>query len=214
MFLQFLIGNISPKGVPAHLIPPPKETFLTEEKDLLSAAINGSQRAYSQLVRRHQKMVLSIAMDITGCLEEAEEAVQDTFLKAFRYLPGYRGDSSFKTWLYRVARTTALDHLRRKRIRTISPDAPGSPVMQIPEPDSNSLQALIRDEWAGSIKKAMGQLCEADEAALKLFYFHDQSIEQISMTMGWTAGNTKSRLSRARQRLRAVLGDTFQVEAG
>ncbi|MBK7935658.1 MAG: sigma-70 region 4 domain-containing protein [Lewinellaceae bacterium] len=58
----------------------------------------------------------------------------------------------------------------------------------------------------------MSQLSQADEAALKLFYFHEQSIEEISLTMGWTASNTKSRLSRARQRLRAAMGEAFQAE--
>lgn len=187
-------------------------TPATEERDLLSAATHGDQSAYSQLVRRHHKMVLSVALRIVHSREDAEEAVQDTFLKAFRYLPGYRGDSSFKTWLYRVARSTALDHLRRKRIRTISPDAPESPLMHMPDPAGNGLQTIIRDERADSIKKAMSQLSQADEVALKLFYFHEQSIEEISLTMGWTAGNTKSRLSRARQRLRAVMGETFQAE--
>ncbi len=67
---------------------------------------------------------------------------------------------------------------------------------------------MMRDERADSIKKAMRQLSAADEAALQLFYFHDQSIEEISMTMD-DDENTKSRLSRARQRLRAVLGEAF-----
>ena len=209
MFLQFLIGSVTPQTGSSRTI-----SFqpVTEERALLSAAIQGEQSAYSQLVRRYQKMVLSIALEITGSREDAEEAVQDTFLKAFRYLPGYRGDSSFKTWLYRIARTTALDQLRRKRIQTVSPDIAGAPAMQIPEPGANSLQVMIRDERTDLIKKAMKQLVQADEAALKLFYFHDQSIEEISTTMGWTVSNTKSRLSRARQRLRIVLGETFRAE--
>ncbi|MBK7935657.1 MAG: sigma-70 family RNA polymerase sigma factor [Lewinellaceae bacterium] len=125
MFLHFLIGSAAPQSRPPRLMPLRPATPATEERDLLSAATHGDQSAYSQLVRRHHKMVLSVALRIVHSREDAEEAVQDTFLKAFRYLPGYRGDSSFKTWLYRVARSTALDHLRRKRIRTISPDAPG-----------------------------------------------------------------------------------------
>lgn len=212
MITLFLIGPALRKSAPAIQFPA-KTAAPKDEKDLLAAALAGNQHAYNALVKRYQKMVFAVAMDITGCREDAEEAVQDSFLKAFRYLPTYRGDSSFKTWLYRVARTTALDHQRRKRMITVSPDAPGSPVLQIPEPGSNSLQSMMRNERADSIRKAMGQLSSADEAALQLFYFHDQSIEEISMTMGWTASNTKSRLSRARQRLRAVLGEAFVAEA-
>ena len=214
MLLHFLIGNISPKGAPAPLTAPKKASPSTEEKDLLSAAINGSQRAYSLLVSRHRKMVFTIALNITANREEAEEALQDTFLKAFRYLPGYRGDSSFKTWLYRIARTTALDHLRRKRLHIISSDIPGSAFTHIPDSSNNSLQAILLEERSDRIKKAIGHLCSADQAALQLFYFHDQSIEEISTAMGWTSGNTKSRLSRARQRLSTVLGEAFRAEVG
>ena len=214
MLTQFLIGTRLRKTTehtPALL--PLKSAPPAEEQQLLSAVLSGDQQACNTLVRRYRKMVLNIALGITGSREDAEEAVQDTFVRAFRYLPAFRGDSSFKTWLYRVARTTALDHQRRKRMKIVSSDAPGSPVLQIPEPGSNSLQSMMRAERADSIRKAMGQLSSADEAALQLFYFHDQSIEEISMTMGWTASNTKSRLSRARQRLRAVLGEGFVAEA-
>lgn len=212
MITLFLIGPAGRKSIPP--TPSPVKTTLLpkDEKELLAEALKGNQVAYNVLVKRYRKMVFSIAMGITDCREDAEEATQDAFLKAFRYLPTYRGESSFKTWLYRVARTTALDYGRRKRIASVSHDAPGSPAMHIQEPGSNSLQVLMRNERTESIKKAMGMLSTADEAALQLFYFHDQSIEEISSTMGWTTSNTKSRLSRARQRLRAVLGDAFVAE--
>jgi RNA polymerase sigma-70 factor (ECF subfamily) len=157
-------------------------------------------------MRRNRSKVMSVAMDVTGNREDAEEVVQDTFVKAFRFLPTFRRESSFRTWLHRIARTTALNQLRVKGLPSVSLDAPeSSPAYFLQEKSENALQHLLRDERALLVKTAMQRLSKEDEMALQLFYFHEQSLEEICTVTGWTINNAKSRLHRARKRLRDVL---------
>lgn len=205
MFTQFLISTQLQKATqPSSFLP--LRPAQSEEERLVSAAKAGDQHAFATLVRRHRSLVMSIALNVTGNREEAEEAVQDTFVKAFRFLPTFRGESSFRTWLRRIARTTALNQLRVRSLPSVSLDTPeSSPAYFLHENGDNALQHLMRDERAHLVKTAMRRLSKEDETALKLFYFHEQSLEEISATTGWTINNAKSRLSRARQRLRKVL---------
>lgn len=199
------MGTALPKvALPSAISP--RKSASGEEEQLLTATLAGDQGAFATLMRRHRKMVLSVALNITGNREDAEEAVQDVFIKALRYLPTFRGDSNFGTWLYRIARTTALDQLRRQRFDSVSLDAPESPAFHLQDRSDNGLQRLMRDERARLVRSAMRRLSKEDETALQLFYFHEKSLEEISATTGWTITNAKSRLSRARKRLGAVLG--------
>lgn len=183
-----------------------------EERRLLEAAAADDQRASAILVRRHRSAVFAIALRLTGNQSDAEEVTQDAFLRAFRYLPNFRGESSFKTWLLRITGRVAIDYLRRKRMATISLDAPESPATRIPEKGPTGLQHLLHSERNALLHKAMQNLSKEDASALQLFYFHEKSIQEITAVMGWTESNTKSRLSRARQRLKVVLMDKYAGE--
>lgn len=205
MLTQFLISNHLQKTTAQQAAFLPLRPAQSEEERLVSAAKKGDQHAFALLMRRHRSLVMSIALNVTGNREDAEEAVQDTFVKAFRFLPDFRGESSFRTWLRRIARTTALNQLRVRALPSISLDAPESPALFLPELGPNALQHLLRDERANLVKAAMRRLSKEDETALQLFYFHEKSLEEISAATGWTVNNAKSRLSRARQRLRKVL---------
>lgn len=183
-----------------------------EERRLLEAAAAGDQKACAVVVRRYKSAVYAIALRLTGNTSDAEEATQDSFLRAFRYLTNFRGESSFKTWLLRITGRVAIDHLRRKKLATISLDAPESPAGQMPEKSPGGLQHLLQGERSALLNKAMKDLSKEDATALQLFYFHENSIQEITAVMGWTESNTKSRLSRARQRLRVVLMEKYAGE--
>lgn len=183
-----------------------------EERCLLEATAAGDQTSYTILVRRYRNAVFAIALRLTANQSDAEEVTQDSFLRAFRYLANFRGESSFKTWLLRITGRVAIDHLRRKKLDTISLDVPESPVARLPEKSPSGLQHLLHDERHELLQKAMQDLSKEDASALQLFYFHEQSIQEITHVMGWTESNTKSRLSRARQRLRVVLMEKYAGE--
>ena len=212
MLTHFLIGTqLRPTTEPSPVLLPLKPAP-TAEQHLLAAVLAGDQQAHATLVRRYRKMVLNIALGITGSREDAEEATQDTFVRAFRYLPAFRGDSSFKTWLFRIARTTSLNQLRVKGRPTVALDAPESPAYFLQEKGESSAQQLIRSERAELLGRALQQLSREDETVLKLFYLHEKSLEEICAATGWTFANAKSRVHRARQRLRKVLVEQFGGE--
>jgi len=183
-----------------------------EERRLLEAAAAGDQKACAVLVRRHKSAVFAIALRLTANHSDADEVTQDAFLRAFRYLSNFRGESSFKTWLLRITGRVAIDHLRKKKLNTISIDAPESPVARMPEKSAGGLQRLLQRERNALLTEAMENLSKEDASALQLFYFHEKSILEITAVMGWTESNTKSRLSRARQRLRVVLEEKYAGE--
>ncbi len=215
----FLVQSIlSPSGNSALLprtetqVPASWPLVGPEERRLLEAAAAGEQTAYTILVRRYRSAVFAIAMRLTANQNDAEEVTQDSFLRAFRYFANFRGESSFKTWLLRITGRVAIDHLRRKKSDTVSLDAPESPVARMSEKSPSGLQHLLHDERSALLQTAMQNLSKEDASALQLFYFHEKSIQEITVVMGWTESNTKSRLSRARQRLRVVLTEKYAGE--
>lgn len=219
MYALFLAPSIlSPSATSATLTSPDASIGASwplvspEERRLLESAAAGDQKASAVLVQRHRSAVYAIALKLTGNHSDAEEVTQDAFLRAFRYLPNFRGESSFKTWLLRIAGRVAIDHLRRKRLATIPLDAPESPASRLPEKSPSGLQYLMQSERARLLQQALQDLSKEDASALRLFYFHEKSIQEITHVMGWTESNTKSRLSRARQRLKVVLMDKYAEE--
>lgn len=214
MNVLFLIQSALPSPSQMSEVPVPAQWPLVspEEHHLLEAAAVGEPKACALLVRRYRSAVYAVALRLTGNSSDADEVTQDAFLRAFRYLPKFRGDSSFKTWLLRIAGRVAIDHLRRKRLATVSLDAPESPVAKLTEKSPSGLQHLMQSERSALLKKAMENLSKEDASALQLFYFQEKSIQEITVALGWTETNTKSRLSRARQRLRGVLLEKYANE--
>lgn len=184
------------------------------EAMLIKEAIAGNQSAYASLVRRYDRMVFGLALQMLGNREDALEVTQDAFLKAFRFLASYRGESRFSTWLYRIARTSAINYLRRARRETISIDAPESPVRRMFSDSPNGYESIVTSERSETLIRAFRMLLPDDAAVLTLFYMQEQSLEEICEVMGWTMSNAKSRLCRARQRLRLVLIEHFSDELG
>lgn len=203
-------------GAPIVLSAPVLERLKTSGKDaeaaLLRQAIAGNQAAYAALVRRYDRMVYGLALQMVGNREDALEVTQDTFLKAFRFLAGYRGESRFSTWLYRIARTSAINYLRRAKRETVTLDAPESPVRRMMSDAPDGHQTITISERSEMLRRAFKMLLPDDSSVLTLFYLKEQSLEEICEIMGWTMSNAKSRLCRARQRLRAVLTEQFADE--
>jgi RNA polymerase sigma-70 factor (ECF subfamily) len=175
-------------------------------------ALAGSEAAYTAIVNRYQRMVYSLANDITTNPEDAEEAVQDAFIKAFRYLGNWRGECRFSTWLYHVARTTAIDRRNRRRLNTVSLDDDsndyGTRLKRIADTTPGADEGLLNGERRTQIHEALALLMPPDRNVLILYYLKDQSLEEICQIMGWTMSNAKSRLSRARQRLRLLMDNS------
>ncbi len=177
-------------------------TQLSDEKLITLIAMN-HQQAYTVLVRRYERLVQSVLSRYLSDPEAVKEVMQDTFLRAFRALPDFQGRSKFSTWLYKIAVSLAVNRLRIKRYMSWQAleDAPVKAVDAYSDFTTN----FEKQETYSLLQDAIRQLNQQDAVALELFYLHEHSVEEIGQMTGWTSSNIKSRLSRARVRLRTVM---------
>jgi RNA polymerase sigma-70 factor (ECF subfamily) len=174
---------------------------LDNERDLLARSRRGDLDAFERLVRAHQDRVYGLAYRITGNHEDANDAAQDAFVKAFQALRQFREDAAFSTWLHRVATNAALDLVRR---RPASPPAdlpldlaaPGGP-----EDDAH------RHEVQRRVYAALGRLPAEFRVAVVLRDLQGLAYDEIARVLRVPIGTVRSRISRAREALRGQLTD-------
>lgn len=176
----------------------------TDQK-LIQSSINGDTQAFTHLVERHQEYVFTLVIRMIKTREEAEEIAQDVFIKVFKSLKDFKGDSKFTTWLYRITYRAALDHIRknkkREKTNTLLEDITEDNLTFIKSP----LETLQEEERKAYIKKCIGQLSESDAAVVTLFYFDELSIREIGKITNLTEDNVKVKLHRSRKRLYDLL---------
>ncbi len=173
----------------------------------VAAALQGDQMAYAQLMRRYQNMVYSVVFRALRNTDEAQEATQDTFIKAFRYLANWRGECKFSTWLYRVAQTTVCDYHRRRSAAKRTGIMVSESVLEVvPSGTASAYDEFVAYERREHIQRAMRRLLNEDRVILNLYYFENMTLNDICTLKNMEMSNAKSRLCRARQRLGAVLG--------
>jgi RNA polymerase sigma-70 factor (ECF subfamily) len=177
---------------------------MLEEQLLVTHAQRGDQDAFAQLVERYQTPVYNLAYRMLGNANDAEDAAQETFLRAYTQLKRFHADQKFATWLLSIAAHHCIDRLRRRRFLWLSIDdeAIGEALASdLPEPDDEAL----RREREQEIARLLERLSPANRLAVVLKYWHDQSIEEIARTTGDSVGAVKVRLHRARQALANVI---------
>ena len=174
----------------------------TNENDILTVkkVLDGDTEAFSTLVDRYGDTVFALVNRIVGQREEAEEVTQDVFLKVYSSLKRYRGDSTFSTWLYRVAYNTAVSHVRRRRHRYVSIDEGNfKPVADDDMEDTFSRAA--EDKRYDDLEEALSKLLPEERALITLFYNEERSIDDISEITGNSPSNVKVKLHRIRKKL-------------
>lgn len=171
------------------------------EADLLDRSGRGDQAAYGELVRRYYRLVVTVAArtGVTG--DAAQDVAQDTFLRAWQQLPGFRpqGDHSFRAWLCRICHNLAIDALRR-----------GRPQSELDESltggqSANPANAYLRNEEAAEIRALIDQLPEACRIVLVLREYEGLSYGEIAHALNIPPGTVMSRLNYARTALRKAL---------
>ena len=181
--------------------------------ELIQNTLAGDQSAYTDLVKRHQRFVFTLAMRFAKGREDAEEIAQDCFIKAYRSLASFQGQSKFSTWLYSIVYTTAMTFLRKKRVDTDSIDDENTYVQienQLSGYDVNNAENKSRSFY---LNQAIEQLLPDDAAIITMFYKGEQSLEEIAKAMGMEANTVKVKLFRARQRLKEKLERNLKHEA-
>ena len=170
----------------------------------------GDGDAYRALVERHSRSVFRLAYRMTGNEQDAEDVVQETFLRAYRQLHRYEARASFGTWLYRIASNYSLD-LMRSRARHpqvaagLSAEsgwyALGTVASEAPGPD----RLLFGDEVQRKVESTLSELSQQERTAFVLRHFEGQSIEEIGSSLGLSGNATKHSIFRAVQKLRRAL---------
>src|ERR1700744_2440680 len=180
--------------------------------DLIQETLAGNQSAYADLVKRHQRFVFTLAMRFAKRREDAEEIAQDCFIKAYKSLGSFQGQSKFSTWLYSIVYTTAMTALRKKRVDTDSIDDEHTYIQvenQSSFYDVNNAENKSRSFY---LNQAIEQLLPDDAAIITLFYKGEQSLEEIGRAMGMEPNTVKVKLFRARQRLKEKLERNLKNE--
>ncbi len=177
---------------------------------LIEHIFKGRQEAYDLLVLRYQQKILSLVRRLVRDPHEAEDVAQEVFIKAYKALSGFRGESSFYTWLYRIALNTAKNYLSAMGRRPPSSDIDiddGSQT-QVPEPlvqVENPENAQLVEELRNQIHLVIQRLPEELRTAFTLREFNGLSYEEIAQVMNSPVGTVRSRIFRAREAIDATI---------
>lgn len=171
----------------------------------------GDKEAFRLLVERHSRSVFRLAYRMVGNQQDADDVVQDVFIKAFRQLDRFESRSNFGTWLYRIAVNCSLDVLRqRPRTGTEQElDAEEEPVAD-PEVHASPERLAYSAEVQSRVSRALGELSPAERAAFLLRHFEGHSIEEIGRVLGLRTSATKHTVFRAVRKMREALAPLAQ----
>jgi RNA polymerase sigma-70 factor (ECF subfamily) len=179
---------------------------VSPEQALVLAAGQGDRAAFAALVAMYQRPVFSLCFRMLGNMSDAEDAAQETFLKAYRALARYDPERSFSTWLLSIAAHYCIDRIRRRPGRELSLDAL-PPWRSRPADVEDPERSAIAADEAGRIAGLLQLLPPDYRAVLVLRYWHDLGYEEIAAVLGDTESAIKSRLHRARRQLAAVMAE-------
>jgi RNA polymerase sigma-70 factor, ECF subfamily len=179
-------------------------TPLADQEALwLEQASEGDRKAFGQLVEAYQRPVFNLTYRMLGDTEEAADATQEAFLRAYARLHQYNHDHKFSTWLFSIANHHCIDRLRKRRLTVLPMDE--TPLVYTLESNSpRPEQHLLDKELSQEIQALLDQLEPEYRTPLILRYWHDCSYQEIAETMDLSLAAVKSRLFRARQKLADV----------
>lgn len=180
-----------------------------DDKIYIQQVLDGQTSSFTCLVDKYKDMVFTVCFRILRQREDAEDAAQVSFIKAFNNLQGFEGKSKFSTWLYTIAYRTAISKSQLKKVDTVNEDfhidiATDSSFPQLDELKSQEQQLYV--------KKAIEELPEIDGVIITLFYLDESSIQEIVEITGLSESNVKVKLHRARKQLKVSLEAMLRQE--
>ena len=189
-----------------------------EDLVLVRKVLDGDPDAFEGLVRRHTRSVFAAAYRITGERASAEDAVQESFLRAYRFLGRFDQKARFSTWMHKIAVNSAIDQLRKGRVehehRTELPEEGAHALSEQPAEGPDPERRALASEIGRRTQEALDGLTPTERAAFLLRHYEGRSIAEISSTLGKRENATKQSIFRAVRKLRAALapfgGEGFQ----
>lgn len=181
------------------------------DQTYIDLTLQGDTNAFAFLVDKYKTMIFTLALKMVKSREEAEEISQDTFIKAFKNLSKFKGESKFSTWLYKIGYRTALDSLKKHKEK-YSTDTIDEITFNKIKSTENILEGIERKERAEIINNCMLRLPEDERTILWMFYFDELSLKEIIAITNFSEANVKVKLHRARKRLLSVIKQNVEPE--
>jgi len=185
---------------------------LLSDNEIITRVLRGEAALYSDLVKRYQHFVFTLVLRYTPNRQDAEEIAQDVFVKAYRSLADFRGESKFSTWLYAIVTTTCITFLRKKKLPVHSLD--NEQVFEMADNQNSGFKAnqVEQKSKVQVLNEAIKLLSIDDARIITLFYQGEQSLEEIARIIGAEPNTVKVKLHRARQRLKEKMEKYFMEE--
>ena len=168
----------------------------------------GQVNYFSYIVEEYKEIVFSIAMKVLKNRDDAEEMAQEAFIKAYNSIHKFRGNSKFSTWLYSITYNHCISQVRKKKYEVNTLDD----IQVIDESDSFNLDGFNDDERREYLEAALKKLPEEDYTLVILYYYEEQSMEEVAKVVKLSVSNTKVKLHRARKKLYTILNDMLKEE--
>jgi RNA polymerase sigma-70 factor (ECF subfamily) len=174
-----------------------------DDSELVSAAISGSRDAFDEIVVRHRRAVYQVCYRFVSNHEDASDLAQDAFVRAWRGMKNFKGESALSTWLYRIAVNVCLNRVSAKTVAT----EPLESSEQVADVRIEGAQhAMIREQRAVAVRRAIAALPKKQRATLILRAYHDMSHQQIADVLGSSVGAVKANFFHALANLKKNLG--------
>ena len=183
----------------------------TKDQLYIDKVINGDASAFAYLVDNYKNMVFSLAYKMTKNKEEAEEVSKDTFIKAFKNLSNFKGDSKFSTWLYRICYHTTLDAIKKNKKNNYTFEINEVTYNQIQSVET-ILQGIERKERSVIMDKCLMKLPDEERSILWMFYYDELSLKEIIEVTNLSEANLKVKLHRARKKLLTIVEKNIEPE--
>ncbi|MBS3873307.1 MAG: sigma-70 family RNA polymerase sigma factor [Firmicutes bacterium] len=185
-----------------------------DDRELVAKSLRGDTEAFRTIVERYQERVYNVAFQMTGSHEDSLDLAQDSFLRVFRALSSFKGDSSLGTWIHRIAHNIVIDELRKRRRRpvvamstdTVVITEDGEHMLEWSAPmDEAPEEQLLRAEKKREIEQALQRISPEHRSVLVMRDIEGLTYEEVAEVLGLNVGTVKSRLNRARLALREKL---------
>ena len=182
------------------------------EQKLIERASGGDPSAFNQLMAMHEKRMYAVALRMFANREDAQDCLQEAMLRIYRAIGGFKGQSSFSTWVYRITMNTCLDELRRRKTRAATSldtllDSGWSPADEGDVPERHA----VASEQRRVLDAAIAELPEDMRSAVVLRDVQGFSYDEISAMLEVNVGTIKSRISRGREKLRQILQENSEL---
>jgi RNA polymerase sigma-70 factor (ECF subfamily) len=187
------------------------ESSLEDDK-LVQQALDGSEKAYQQLVNKYQRALYFHINKMIKDQRKVEDLVQETLMKAFDNLDTYNTNYAFSTWLYRIATNHTIDYHRKKKLKTLSIDKPvntreGELKMQLEDEEAETDRSIIRKQRKKIVTDAIQELPEKYRSVIELRHMQEKSYQEIADELDKPLGTVKAHIFRARELLYKSLKD-------